>query len=99
MFALIAGACVVRDATGNFTVPDWAVNSSREYITATFRDCGYGYNPNITDPEAACKWGLMNSFQVMELVSAWGPLIYAGCFAATLSSALASLVSAPKVRR
>lgn len=35
--------------------------------------------------------------QVIELVSAFGPLIYAGCFAATLSSALASLVSAPKV--
>lgn len=35
--------------------------------------------------------------QVMELVAAFGPLIYAGCFAATLSSALASLVSAPKV--
>ncbi|CAG7733915.1 unnamed protein product, partial [Allacma fusca] len=34
---------------------------------------------------------------VMELVSASGGLIYAGCFAATLSSALASLVSAPKV--
>jgi solute carrier family 12 (sodium/potassium/chloride transporter), member 2 len=33
----------------------------------------------------------------MELVSVFGPLIYAGCFAATLSSALASLVSAPKV--
>lgn len=33
----------------------------------------------------------------MELVSAFGPLIYAGCFAATLSSALASLVSAPKI--
>lgn len=33
----------------------------------------------------------------MELVSAYGPIIYAGCFAATLSSALASLVSAPKV--
>lgn len=33
----------------------------------------------------------------MELVSAFGPIIYAGCFAATLSSALASLVSAPKV--
>lgn len=33
----------------------------------------------------------------MELVSAFGPLIYAGCFAASLSSALASLVSAPKV--
>lgn len=33
----------------------------------------------------------------MELVSGFGPFIYAGCFAATLSSALASLVSAPKV--
>ena len=29
--------------------------------------------------------------------SAWGPLITAGIVAATLSSALASLVSAPKV--
>ena len=33
----------------------------------------------------------------MEIVSAWGPLIYAGCFAATLSSAIASLVGAPRV--
>lgn len=44
-----------------------------------------------------CQYGLHNSFEVIELVSAFGPLIYAGCFAATLSSALASLVSAPKV--
>lgn len=44
-----------------------------------------------------CVYGLHNSFQVIELVSVFGPLIYAGCFAATLSSALASLVSAPKV--
>jgi len=33
----------------------------------------------------------------MELVSLWGPLIYGGCFAATLSSAIASLVGAPRV--
>lgn len=46
---------------------------------------------------AQCKYGLHNSFEVIELVSVFGPLIYAGCFAATLSSALASLVSAPKV--
>lgn len=44
-----------------------------------------------------CKFGLLHNSQVVELVSAFGPLIYAGCFAATLSSALASLVSAPKV--
>ena len=33
----------------------------------------------------------------MEVISAWGPLIYAGCFAATISSAIASLVGAPRV--
>uniref|UniRef100_T1GA68 Amino acid permease/ SLC12A domain-containing protein n=1 Tax=Megaselia scalaris TaxID=36166 RepID=T1GA68_MEGSC len=38
---------------------------------------------------AICEYGLQNSFQVIELVSGFGPLIYAGCFAATLSSALA----------
>lgn len=58
-----------------------------ELINDTFIDCS----------DRECKWGLHNSFTVMELVSAFGPLIYAGCFAATLSSALASLVSAPKV--
>ncbi|XP_042867990.1 solute carrier family 12 member 1-like [Penaeus japonicus] len=46
---------------------------------------------------ATCEYGLQNSSQVMELVAIVGPIIYAGCFAATLSSALASIVSAPKV--
>ena len=44
-----------------------------------------------------CKYGLMNSYQMMEVVSAWAPIITAGIFSASLSSALASLVSAPKV--
>lgn len=35
--------------------------------------------------------------QLMTLISAYGPLNYAGCFAATLSSALASFVSCPKL--
>lgn len=33
----------------------------------------------------------------MTLISAFGPLNYAGCFAATLSSALASYISCPKL--
>lgn len=33
----------------------------------------------------------------MSMVSGFGPVITAGIFSATLSSALASLVSAPKV--
>ncbi|XP_064474706.1 solute carrier family 12 member 2-like [Ornithodoros turicata] len=83
-FAIIAGLCVVRDASGfyNGTDPEIVIN---ELANCT------GF------PEDSCPYGLMNYFQVMEMVSAYGPLVIAGVFAATLSSALASLVSAPKV--
>lgn len=64
-----------------------ATGNVTQLLNGTITDCG----------DEKCAYGLQNSFQVMELVSAFGPLIYAGCFAATLSSALASLVSAPKV--
>ena len=35
-------------------------------------------------------------FKVMEMISGWGPIVTAGIFASTLSSALASIVGAPK---
>ncbi|CAN7941969.1 unnamed protein product [Ixodes hexagonus] len=84
-FAVIAGSTVLRDATGevlNGTNPETLVWSLA--------------NCSATDT-GKCPYGLMNNFQVMEMVSAYGPLVIAGVFAATLSSALASLVSAPKV--
>nr|CAH0110929.1 unnamed protein product [Daphnia galeata] len=82
LFAVIAGATVLRDATGD--PADYPDN-------ATVND----YMQLCLDQE--CEWGLQNSYQVMTLVSAFGPLNYAGCFAATLSSALACFVSAPKI--
>lgn len=74
--AVLAGASVARDATGNFNITE-----------------------NVTDycQLYSCKFGLHNDMQVMQLISGFGPLVIAGTFAATLSSALASLVSAPKV--
>ncbi|XP_039300248.1 solute carrier family 12 member 2-like, partial [Nilaparvata lugens] len=54
---------------------------------------GIAYNCSGRD----CQYGLQNTVQVIELVSPFGLLIYFGSFAATLSSALACLVSAPKV--
>ncbi|GMT10099.1 hypothetical protein PFISCL1PPCAC_1396, partial [Pristionchus fissidentatus] len=51
----------------------------------------------IDPTKSTCEYGLINYFQIVETASLWGPLIIAGIFAATLSSALASLVSAPKV--
>ncbi|XP_061586297.1 solute carrier family 12 member 2 isoform X2 [Cololabis saira] len=88
--AFSTGACIVRDATGdqNDTVTD-TVNCSDA-------SCSLGFDFSICR-EGGCQYGLMNDFQVMSLVSAFGPLISAGIFSATLSSALASLVSAPKV--
>ncbi|XP_068166257.1 solute carrier family 12 member 2-like [Antennarius striatus] len=88
--AISAGSCVVRDATGdhNDTVTDT--------VNCTDAACTLGYDFSICK-EGGCQYGLMNDFQVMNLVSGFGPLISAGIFSATLSSALASLVSAPKV--
>uniref|UniRef100_A0A3B3YCR9 Solute carrier family 12 member 2 n=1 Tax=Poecilia mexicana TaxID=48701 RepID=A0A3B3YCR9_9TELE len=88
--AVSAGSCIVRDATGdhNDTVSDT--------VNCTDAACTLGYDFSICK-EGGCQYGLMNDFQVMSLVSYFGPLITAGIFSATLSSALASLVSAPKV--
>lgn len=44
-----------------------------------------------------CQYGLFNSYSVMNLMSSWGPLIYVGCFAATLSTALTNLLSVPRL--
>ncbi|KAF3848706.1 hypothetical protein F7725_015203 [Dissostichus mawsoni] len=60
--------------------------------------CKFGFDFSSCKNDAAgCKFGLQNDFQVMSMVSGFGPIISAGIFSATLSSALASLVSAPKV--
>ena len=39
-----------------------------------------------------CRFGTLNDQQTMAVISFTGYLIYGGCFAATLSSAIASLV-------
>ncbi len=93
VYAVMVSSCTLRFASGvpeevhfgtdifNETVGE-ALNISKAFDDCESRDCSYG---------------LSVSQQMMEVVSAWGPLIYAGCFAATLSSAIASLVGAPRV--
>ncbi|XP_055030947.2 solute carrier family 12 member 1 [Misgurnus anguillicaudatus] len=89
--AVCVSVTVVRDATGNRNdtiIPGMTCNFSSA--------CEFGYDFSVCE-NTKCNYGLMNNFQVMTLVSGFGPLITAGTFSATLSSALASLVSAPKV--
>jgi solute carrier family 12 sodium/potassium/chloride transporter 2 len=97
LMAFICGFTVLRDATGEL-----ATNPNATLLTLDFGN--YTVNTTIPLNETVAtnkthrnSFGLHNDFQVVELVSWVGPVIYAGCFAATLSSALASLVSAPKV--
>uniref|UniRef100_A0A674AMX0 Solute carrier family 12 member 1 n=1 Tax=Salmo trutta TaxID=8032 RepID=A0A674AMX0_SALTR len=93
--ALCVSATVVRDATGN--INDTIATGMEMLCNGTnTAACEQGWNFSSCDVNS-CKFGSMNNFQVMTMVSGFGPLITAGTFSATLSSALASLVSAPKV--
>ncbi|XP_038557279.1 solute carrier family 12 member 1 [Micropterus salmoides] len=92
--ALCVSATVVRDATGNTT--DLISPAGAPCTGSAVAACELGYNFSSCAVET-CKFGLINNNQVMTMVSGFGPLIIAGTFSATLSSALASLVSAPKV--
>ncbi|XP_038597036.1 solute carrier family 12 member 3-like [Tachyglossus aculeatus] len=85
------GSCVVRDASGNRTdmgVGNWSCSGP---------ECPYGWDFSACRERGACAFGLANHYQTMSLVSAFSPLLFAGIFSASLSSALSCFVSAPKV--
>ncbi|XP_074768997.1 solute carrier family 12 member 3 isoform X3 [Athene noctua] len=86
------GACVVRDASGSLNDSVPLGSPGCEGLA-----CGYGWNFTACAQRQSCRYGLSNYYQSMSMVSGFGPLITAGIFGATLSSALACLVSAPKV--
>lgn len=119
----LAGACVVRDASG--LVNDTLASSSAANSCVSLA-CHYGWDFTECIRNNTCAYGISNYYQVrldaaqnrhlessttlcpslcvcmflpqsMGMVSAFAPLITAGIFGATLSSALACLVSAPKV--
>ncbi|XP_068022638.1 solute carrier family 12 member 3 isoform X2 [Melanerpes formicivorus] len=86
------GACVVRDASGSLNDSVAVGSAGCEGLT-----CALGWNFTACAQRQSCRYGLSNYYQSMSMVSGFGPLITAGIFGATLSSALACLVSAPKV--
>ncbi|XP_055477104.1 solute carrier family 12 member 3 isoform X3 [Psammomys obesus] len=86
------GSCVVRDASGDLNDTMTPGPGTCEGLA-----CGYGWNFTECSQQQSCRYGLINYYQTMSMVSAFAPLITAGIFGATLSSALACLVSAAKV--
>ncbi|KAG7498520.1 solute carrier family 12 member 2 isoform X1 [Solea senegalensis] len=92
--AVSTGSCLVRDASGNGN--DTLTSQFQANCTEASCKFGYDFSSCVNDKDG-CRYGLHNDFQAMSMASAFGPIITAGIFSATLSSALASLVSAPKV--
>ncbi|XP_052826762.1 solute carrier family 12 member 2, partial [Octopus bimaculoides] len=101
------GACIVRDAGGAifYAAVNATIDGDMTLYNSTAED-GIKKVPFVTmslmrnctlGEDGVCKYGLQHDFQVMERIALFGPLVTAGIFSATLSSALASLVSAPKV--
>jgi solute carrier family 12 sodium/potassium/chloride transporter 2 len=93
VYFIMVGCVSVKYASGRldevgFGLPGYNQSVYAELnVTQAFDDC----------EGRTCSYGAAVDQQMMEVMSAWGPLIYAGCFAATLSSAIASLVGAPRV--
>ncbi|XP_062922828.1 solute carrier family 12 member 3 isoform X1 [Mobula hypostoma] len=92
IISVTIGSCVVLDASGN--VNDTIATGSMDCEGIA---CRYGWNFTDCIQTGTCQYGLINNYQTMSMVSGFAPLITAGIFGATLSSALACLVSAPKV--
>uniref|UniRef100_A0A4W6EID7 Solute carrier family 12 member 10, tandem duplicate 1 n=1 Tax=Lates calcarifer TaxID=8187 RepID=A0A4W6EID7_LATCA len=91
--SVTVGSCVMRDASGNIS----------DILTGNITDgcvglgCNLGWNFTECIQSQSCEYGLANNLKVLGQVSGFYYLITAGVFAASLSSALGFLVSAPKV--
>uniref|UniRef100_A0A7N6C026 Solute carrier family 12 member 10, tandem duplicate 1 n=1 Tax=Anabas testudineus TaxID=64144 RepID=A0A7N6C026_ANATE len=89
---ITVGSCVVRDASGNIT----------DHISANFTGpctglaCNFGWNFTDCISTQSCQYGLANNLQVPLSPTSFH-LITLGVFAASLSSSLSYLVSAPKI--
>ncbi|RUS77830.1 hypothetical protein EGW08_014404 [Elysia chlorotica] len=109
--AIFLGASVQREANGiilasvtevvNISTGIVGPSTTTKGAEPVFTERDYAYTGefvgNCSLVSDGCKYGLLHSYQAVEMVSGWGPLVLAGIFSATLSSALASLMSAPKV--
>ncbi|EDO49361.1 predicted protein [Nematostella vectensis] len=85
VLAWLIGATYARDATG-LVMSVAVVNGSSQSNVTSIPTCD----------TMKCLFGLYFDNQAMQKASGWGPIVTAGIFASTLSSAIASIVGAPK---
>ncbi|XP_065092681.1 bumetanide-sensitive sodium-(potassium)-chloride cotransporter-like [Ochlerotatus camptorhynchus] len=73
---------------GSVAVRDASGNLT-DLVGSNFTSCDIDLNN--------CKYGLNNDYAIMQLIAASSALIYLGCWAATLSTALTNLLSVPRL--
>uniref|UniRef100_A0A182J3J7 Bumetanide-sensitive sodium-(Potassium)-chloride cotransporter n=1 Tax=Anopheles atroparvus TaxID=41427 RepID=A0A182J3J7_ANOAO len=64
-----------------------ASGNASDLVGVTFTNCAGGN----------CTYGLLNDYTVMQLISLTSAITYAGCWAATLSTALTNILSVPRL--
>lgn len=69
----------------------------RDASNITFNGTNFTAIPCLVDTLNDCQNGLHHDVSIMNIMSVWEGLIYAGCFAATLSTALTNLLSVPRL--
>ncbi|GMS88640.1 hypothetical protein PENTCL1PPCAC_10815, partial [Pristionchus entomophagus] len=60
-------------------------------------DPSHAVSTLVCAADTSCTYGSYNHRSVMATISVWAPLIIIGIIAATSSSALAAMISAPKI--
>ncbi|XP_052099973.1 solute carrier family 12 member 3-like [Mytilus californianus] len=89
-----AGSCILRDAIGPVVAAKMAYQSNNS-IAHVLSNISIVSDCSVVN--GTCQYGLLNDKGAVGVASAFRPIILAGIFSATLSSALASMIGAPKV--
>ena len=105
VYGIMVGCTYLSTASGS--IPEYnatMLNRNSDLGLPRFDDCfseeritTFLSSGNNNTDAGYCKHGTVYDQQTMATISVTGYLIYGGCFAATLSSAIASLVGAPRV--
>merc|ERR1711892_226530 len=92
VYGIMVGCTYLSAASGNIMEYNATISGTwSEDGLPRYDDC---FSEGRTE---TCESGTVYDQQTMATISVTGYLIYGGCFAATLSSAIASLVGAPRV--
>lgn len=84
LLVLFLGFTVLPYASGNFEEMQDALSRGMPLDISCYHN-------------QSCTFGLVKNYQTMTLSAAFGPIIYAGIYAATISSALGSYVCSPRI--